>query len=278
MPIIHKSKFNSLQVSYKINNHYNLMENLGIGAYSEVKRCICKSSEEVFAVKISKGSTSCSLLRNEANILKMLSSEHIPKFHEFNLDPKSNRSYLVMEYVKGLSLDQYIMKNGALSEEDARSILRQLIKAVKELHEQGIAHRDIKPQNILITEVGTVKLIDFNISKVKKLADNNDELKFKNIFFTQISSPMYSAPEIVSSDCYSESVDIWGIGIAYAEMLFNVSEQMPQIESMTYHDYVRDLDESDEFSSKSISVLKQMLSNKPDSRPTIYELYKEFCE
>lgn len=278
MPVNPKAKSCPADASYKVSEHYNLMEKLGVGAYSEVRRGIHKKTEEVFAVKVSKGSTSCKLLKNEAELLKILSSEHIPKFYEFKHDSKSKRSYLVMEYIKGLSLDQYIIKNGTISEEEAKSFLSQLIKAVKELHSHGIAHRDIKPQNILITEDKKIVLIDFNISKMRVVRETDTESRFKSIFFTQISSPMYSAPEIVSSECYSESVDIWGIGIAYAEMLFNISEQLSQIKSKTYFDFICDLQDSDEISSESINYLKQMLSDKPDLRPTISELFAEFCE
>jgi serine/threonine protein kinase len=278
MPVCSKIKSVPLDASYKISEHYNLMQKLGVGAYGEVRRGVHKKTEQVFAVKVCKGTTSCNLLKNEAEFLKILSCEHIPKFCEFNHDSKSNKSYLVMEYINGLSLDQYIIKNGTVSEEEAKSFLSQLIKAVKELHSHGIAHRDIKPQNILITEDKKILLIDFNISKMKVVREIDPESRFKSIFFTQISSPMYSAPEIVSSECYSESVDIWGIGIAYAEMLFNISEQVQQIKSKTYYDFICDLQDSDEVSSESVSYLKQMLSNKPDSRPTIAELFTEFCE
>lgn len=81
------------------------------------------------------------------------------------------------------------------------------------LHRKGIAHRDIKPENVLIDDNLNVKLIDFNISKRMKATEGEEDLKFKSVFFTQISSPLYAAPEIKGNLLYSESVDIWGIGV-----------------------------------------------------------------
>jgi serine/threonine protein kinase len=88
------------------------------------------------------------------------------------------------------------------------------------LHKLGIAHRDIKPQNILINGKFEVKLIDFNISKKGKDSENSS--KFTKRFMTQVSSPLFAAPEIYSPDCYSESVDIWGLGIVFITMIFGM--------------------------------------------------------
>jgi serine/threonine protein kinase len=278
MPLGGKTRSMPNVMTYKISDHYNLMEKLGFGAYSQVRRGIHKRTEKVYAVKIAKGTTSCKLLKQEAELLQEISNQHIPEFIEFKQDPLTNKSYLVMEYVKGVALDQYVQENGVLSEEEAKVFLAQLIEAVKELHSQGIAHRDIKPQNILITGDKQVKLIDLNISKrMKDRSTSEDEAgKFKSVFFTQISSPMYAAPEIVSSDCYSESIDIWGIGAAFAEMLFGFSSQVLEVQGKRLFEIVDDIEANDAISEESVKTMKSMLSLTPDSRPNIYELVQQF--
>ena len=87
-----------------------------------------------------------------------------------------------MEYIEGLPLDEYIEEHGTMTEEEAGKFLLMLIKAIHSLHSKGIAHRDIKPQNILITDDKKLKLIDFNISKKMKerrSLDEDQKEKFK---------------------------------------------------------------------------------------------------
>ncbi len=280
LPVSIKTREGLDDLRYRISDHYNLMEKLGFGTYSQVKRGVDKKTEEVFAVKISKGQTSGNLLKNEADILKELDSEFIPKFRDFKTDSVSNKCYLVMEYVKGVSLDKFIEKSGALPEEEALGLLKQLVRAVQDLHSKGIAHRDIKPQNIIITEDLSLKLIDLNISKRMKGSSSDgeeEESKFKSVFFTQISSPMYSAPELSLQECYSESIDIWGVGLAFAEMLFNLSESHLQENKEALPEVFKEMNAERKISEENLSLLNSMVSSNPKLRPSIYELSEHFC-
>ena len=255
------------------------MEKIGFGTYSEVKRAVNKLTQEEAAIKICKGSTSLELLKNEAEILKQVNSDFIPKFYDLQLDTFSKRGYLIMEHIKGDSLDQYVQKNGTLREEDARSVMSKLISAVNELHCKGIAHRDIKPQNIIITEDKNVKLIDFNISKKTRAGRNKSgetHNKFKCTFFSQVSSPAYAAPEVLSRECYSESVDIWGLGVALAEMLFKVSHELESRDGQRLSDIVGQLESCGDVSDQTLSQMRAMLSEKPNERPSISELIEQF--
>ena len=272
--------------SFRLSEHYHVFEKVGFGTYSEVRRAVPKDSRERVAIKIAKGTTSVKLLKNEAELLQNIESEYIPKFHRFEQDPLTNKAYLVMEFIEGKSLDVYVQENGTFSEKEANAMLIKLIKAVEALHKQGIAHRDIKPQNILITEDKNLKLIDLNISKKTKrgLSSEGSETlnKFQCIFFTQISSPMYAAPEILSLDCYTESIDIWGIGVAYAEMLFKISELYVRDEDLNKSSNISSVLETigsnSQLSTTSLQRLKGMCAQNPEERPTIYELlslYKE---
>jgi serine/threonine-protein kinase GIN4 len=125
-----------------------------------------------------------------------------------------------MEYFKGDQLCSFIQNNGPLSESRALKCIKSLVECVDKLHLLGIAHRDIKPQNVLINHEFELKLIDFNISKKGK--NNTLSCKFSKRFMTQVSSPLFAAPEILSPDFYTESVDIWGIGIILVTMLFGM--------------------------------------------------------
>lgn len=83
---------------------------------------------------------------------------------------------------------------------------------VKYLHQQGVCHRDIKPENVIVTKEGNLKLLDFNISSrniSKKFTEDQDT----DVFYTQISTPKYAAPELSSGAGYTQAIDLWGIGI-----------------------------------------------------------------
>lgn len=181
LPVDLKStEFKKLK-GYNPRDDYHMFEKLGVGAYSEVRKAADKKTGELVAIKIAKGSTSSQLLKGEADLLSSFTSEYLPKFYRFEQDIATNRAFMIMEYIPGIPLDEYIQKNGVMSEEEADCIIVQLIKAVESLHKRGIAHRDIKPQNILITEDKKIKLIDFNISKQtkRKGSDSDEEAAYK---------------------------------------------------------------------------------------------------
>ena len=274
---------------YIISDHYYVFEKLGIGAYSEVRRAVSRDTEQVVAIKIARGTTSAKYLKNEAEIMRLIQSEHLPKFYMFAHDQVTKKAYLAMEYIEGKTLDQYVNENGVLTEEEANLLIVKLINAVETLHKHGIAHRDIKPQNIIITNDKDLKLIDLNISKRFKKNSVDESLEDsqgdasksdKFHFFTQISSPMYAAPEILSFNCYTESIDIWGIGIAYAEMLFKLSElfniDKDIKEAKNISAILDDIDSVKHLSEETLSKLKSMCSKDPEERPDIFEVSELF--
>lgn len=132
-----------------------------------------------------------------------------------------------MKYFEAQTLNEHIIESGCLSESEAKKCFRVLIDAINLLHNNKIAHRDIKPQNILINKDLELKLIDFNISKKGKMITNNAsetdhklKHKFKYRFLTQVSTPLYAAPEIANHTLYTESVDIYLLGLRIVNVKF----------------------------------------------------------
>ena len=118
---------------------------------------------------------------------------------------------------------------------------------IKYLHDRKICHRDVKPQNIIVTPENKLKLIDFNISKVWEEREGADE--FRSRFITQVSTPLYAAPEIYSKKGYGEAIDIWGIGIISYLLLggeadINIKQlvQESQVVDLPYLDYINSLE------------------------------------
>jgi len=134
----------------------------------------------------------------------------------------------MMQLFEGDTLDVFITKNGCLTEDQAWFWFTKLVDTLSVVHSQKIAHRDIKPQNLMIDKNLDLMLIDFNISKKGKVIHHDEEdekckYKFRYRFFTQVSTPLYAAPELVNNFLYTEAIDIWGVGMILCLMLFGES-------------------------------------------------------
>lgn len=258
---------------YDLNQHYDIVKTLGLGTYALVQLGEDKDTGALVAIKRSRGDNSCNLLKNEYQILKKVSSSKIIKALSYHENYSKKESYLIMEYFEGKSLDKFIEEKGVLSEKEARFIFDQILSAVDIMHTLGIAHRDIKPENILINEDLEIKLIDFNISKLFKSKSAQDyNPRFRSIFYTQISSPLYAAPEIKNSVGYTESVDIWGLGIVLFTLLCGTL-QAQELDSNT-EEKVHNLHSIINLKieeSKCNDFLLSLLSESPEDRPTISE-------
>ena len=271
-PLMLKSKIGTVK-RYDISQFYKLDHKLGIGTYGEVWLATNKQTDQKVAIKIAKGSTSIKLLKNETTILKQFSCEFFPRFIDLKEDEMYKRAYLVMEYLDGHTLDQILSNSDTLSTPKSAEIISSLAKAVKVLHDKGICHRDIKPQNIIITKTGAMKLIDFNISKSYIKEDKVYSSKFYSKFFTQISSPLFAAPEIKSLDWYNESIDIWGIGVAYFCMRLGL-EKFQNFDTKSWYDiYIQE----SELNDWEKFIISSCLSTDPETRPSIYELVEKLA-
>jgi len=145
------------------------------------------------------------LLKREIDIMKQVEHENILKLIEIYED--HDNVYIVMELVDGSELFDRIVDKGYYSEKSTVHVIKQILHAVKYLHEKGIAHRDLKPENLLCSGSGsreTVKIADFGLSKI---FSGNENL------VTSCGTPGYVAPEVLMCESYDKSVDMWGIGI-----------------------------------------------------------------
>jgi len=184
----------------------------------------------------------------------------------FEVFEDEEQFFLVMELVPGKELFDKIVERGQYSEKDASNIARQIISAVEYLHEKGIAHRDLKPENLLSSvsdEQELIKIADFGFSK----DFNEDKLQ------TSCGSPGYVAPEVLTSESYDKSVDMWSIGVIIYILLCgyppfyadNAPALFKKIMDVKY-----DFDDPswDDVSEDAKDLIRHLLVKNPDERYT----------
>jgi protein serine kinase H len=184
---------------------YFLVEELGRGTFSTVYKAVHRTTLESFAIKcIEIEEDRKQAIAREVSILSRLHHKNIVTLFEVHLH--GNMIFLVTELASEGELFRCILQQGEYPEETSRKMVSQILRAVSYLHAHGIAHRDLKPQNILITtREGKQRLLlaDFGLSKAF-----NDE-----IMFTSCGSPEYVAPEVLANAPYTQACDIWSVGV-----------------------------------------------------------------
>lgn len=198
-----------------ISDRYMLVTSLGEGGMADVYLAIDTILNREVAIKILRGELSSdpvTLLRfqREANAASKLNHPNVVDVYD--VGENEGRHYIVMEYVRGRTLKQLISQRGALDKEEAVDIMIQLTSAVQHAHENNIIHRDIKPQNVLVKDDGTVKITDFGIA----LAHDAVQLTQSDAV---LGSAHYLAPETTRGEQATNQIDIYALGIVFYELL-----------------------------------------------------------
>ncbi|XP_064604146.1 5'-AMP-activated protein kinase catalytic subunit alpha-2-like isoform X1 [Liolophura sinensis] len=194
--------------------HYILGDTLGVGTFGKVKIATHQLTSHKVAVKILNRQKIKSLdvvgkIRREIQNLKLFRHPHIIKLYQVMSTPTD--IFMVMEYVSGGELFEYIVKNGKLKVSEARRFFQQIISGVDYCHRHMIVHRDLKPENLLLDSNLNVKIADFGLSNMMQ---DGEFLR------TSCGSPNYAAPEVISGKLYAgPEVDIWSAGVILYALL-----------------------------------------------------------
>ena len=194
---------------------YKIKRKLGEGMFSTVKLANHSLTGEQVAIKILEKTKIAKIedkerINHEIEIMKLLSHFNIVKLYQ--VVENKLTIYLIQEYIQGKEFMDYLNKKGKLKEIEACRFYHQIISGLEYIHQCGIAHRDFKPENILLTNNNTIlKIIDFGLSNLYK----NDEL-----LKTACGSPCYAPPEMIKEEPYNGGLsDIWSSGIILYLML-----------------------------------------------------------
>ncbi|KAL1249137.1 hypothetical protein QQF64_020142 [Cirrhinus molitorella] len=198
-----------LRVMYK----YETLGSLGSGSYGTVLKCRHRDTGRTVAVKklVEEDETVRKIVQREIRLLKQLRHENLVNLLE--VWKRKRRWYLVFEFVDRTVLDELEHFPSGLDPHRLRKYLYQILRAVCFCHQHNIIHRDVKPENVLVSQLGVVKLCDFGFARTMAAAPGE-------VYTDYVATRWYRAPELLVGDTrYGKAVDVWAIGCLFFEML-----------------------------------------------------------
>ena len=202
-----------IKIGMMIGDRYEILEKIGTGGMSDVYKAKDHKLNRFVAVKVlkqefSENANFVSKFRIEAQAAAGLTHPNI--VNVYDVGEEEGIYYIVMELVEGITLKKYIEKKARLSVKEAISIAIQVSMGIEAAHNNHIIHRDIKPQNIIISKEGKVKVTDFGIAKAAT----------SNTITSNVMGPVhYTSPEQARGGYSDEKSDIYSLGITMFEML-----------------------------------------------------------
>lgn len=196
-----------------LQDRYEILGRIGSGGMSVVYKAKCHTLDRLVAIKVLKEEFASdenfvSKFKMEAQAAARLSHPNI--VNVYDVVDEGNLHYIVMELIEGITLKSYIEKKGFLENKEAIGIAIQVAQGIAAAHEQHIIHRDIKPQNIIISRDGNVKVADFGIARAVSSQTMNA---------TAVGSVHYISPEQARGGYCDERSDIYSFGITMYEMV-----------------------------------------------------------
>lgn len=201
-------------IGRKLSN-YHINERIGEGGMGTVYKATDVHLKRTVAVKmlhpfLVSNTDSLKRFQNEAHLSARISHPNVATLFDFKASEESH--FIVMEYVNGQALDDVLKRQGRLPEATAVKIMIQVLEGLGAAHELGILHRDLKPGNIMITQRGFVKLMDFGIARL----ENTERMTRQN---SVIGTLEYLSPELVKGGTPTKAADLYAVGVMLHEML-----------------------------------------------------------
>ncbi|HRN54641.1 MAG TPA: protein kinase, partial [Gemmatimonadaceae bacterium] len=196
---------------------YEVKEILGQGGMGTVYKAVDRELGEVIAIKTLKQEflkddpTALERFKSEIRLARRISHRNVVRTHD--LGERDGLYFITMEFVEGTSLKQLIRARGKLPLAVALSVGKQLARALEIAHEQGIVHRDIKPQNMVVEPDGVLKVMDFGIARLVSRPQDSGVTQAGAI----IGTPEYMAPEQVTGEPVDHRADLYAMGAVLYE-------------------------------------------------------------
>lgn len=244
---------------------YQLCRLLGRGSFAKVYQGISLSDNSSVAIKVIEKPTITDpsmeprLVREVAAMRLLNNHPNIVNLHE--VMATKTKIYLVMELAQGGELFTKLARRGRMTETAARRYFQQLVSTLHFCHQNGVAHRDLKPQNLLLDEVGNLKVSDFGLSALPEQQKNG-------MLHTACGTPAYTAPEVVRRNGYDGAkADAWSCGVILFVFLAGYlpfdDSNLPNMYKKIHH---REYQFPDWISKPSRHIISRLLDPNPNTR------------
>lgn len=202
-------------VGKRLDGRYEIQDVIGVGGMAVVYKAYDNIDDRIVAVKVLKEEYLANeefrrRFKNESKAIAVLSHPNIVKVYDVSFGDRLQ--YIVMEYIEGITLKEYIEKKGVIDWNEALFFIIQILRALQHAHDKGVVHRDVKPQNIMLLENGTIKVADFGIARFS-------HSESRTVTEKAIGSVHYISPEQAKGELTDEKADIYSVGIMLYEML-----------------------------------------------------------
>ena len=196
-----------------LDDRYEILELIGSGGMANVYKARCHRLNRLVAIKILKSDLADNAdfrrrFHDESQAVAQLSHANIVSVYDVSTNP--DREYIVMELIDGITLKQYMERRGRMDWRESLHFITQIMRGLSHAHSRGIIHRDIKPQNIIISTDGKVKVTDFGIAKATSSNTISSDV---------MGSVHYASPEQARNGFVDGRSDIYSLGIVMFEMV-----------------------------------------------------------
>lgn len=205
-----------LAIGQRLGTRYEIRAVAGVGAMGAVYRAFDRELEEEVALKVVRPELLSDpgvleRFKAEVRLARRISHPAVVRTHDFG--DVDGIQFLTMEYVEGVTARSLLDSRGQLSVDSSLALIRQLVEALVAAHTQGVVHRDIKPQNLLIDARGSLKVMDFGVSQLTGSREAQEDLGLA------IGTPAYMAPEQLLGEDVDARADLYATGVVLFECL-----------------------------------------------------------
>ncbi|MBQ2092094.1 MAG: Stk1 family PASTA domain-containing Ser/Thr kinase [Clostridia bacterium] len=202
-------------VGKRLDGRYEIREIIGVGGMAVVYKAYDNIDDRIVAIKILKEEFLANeefrrRFKNESKAIAVLSHPNIVKVYDVSFGDRLQ--YIVMEYIEGITLKEYIEQQKVINWKEAVHFTTQILRALQHAHDKGIVHRDVKPQNIMLLQNGNIKVTDFGIARFSR-----GETRTMNE--SAIGSVHYISPEQARGEITDDKADIYSVGVVLYEMI-----------------------------------------------------------
>lgn len=248
---------------------YQILEEVGSGGMGMVYRAFDQVLGEQVAIKtlrpeLVRDPVSIERFKSEIRLARHISDRHVVRTHDFG--DHEGTFYLTMEYVEGITVRQLIDQRGRLGMAATIAIATQLAQSLAVAHDEGVIHRDIKPQNLLLDANGVLKVMDFGVAR---LGNTSTGLTQAGML---VGTPAYMAPEQIASDSFDARADLYAAGVVLFECLtgrlpFLATTPVAMIAKTMMEAPPAPASLNPEISPALSALVLRLLAKEPDARP-----------